>query len=404
MVQEQLDDTLDPDHNWIKNKEEDEAKESMVSPVQVVPKKGGTIPVKNALADLGASINFLPHSLFLKLSISELKPTKMSIQLAHRSIKYPIGICENLFVKTDKFIFPVDFVILKIDEDASVPIILGRPFLATARAVIDFAHHTNKMVQEQLDDTLDPDHNWIKNKEEDEAKEPPKVELKALPDHLEYVYLQGDEKLLVVISSSLSALQKVHGESGTSGTKEGCDYVVGVVLGQRIGKYFQPIYYASKTMTEAQETFTTTEKELLAVVFSFDKFRPYLILSKTIVYTDHSSLCHETEELNDFKIDDRFPDESIMKMNFDLEEPWYVAMKELLNGTTIQEKKKFFSDLKYYFWDDPHLFKVCEDQIIRRCVFGQEAKQILHHCHHRPAGGHHRDNTTARKVFVYGFY
>ncbi|GJR05626.1 reverse transcriptase domain-containing protein [Tanacetum coccineum] len=92
---------------------------------------------KNALADLGASINLMPHSLFLKLGISELKPTKMGIQLADRSTKYPIGICENLLVKTDKFIFLIDFVILEMDEDASVPIILGRPFLATTRVVID---------------------------------------------------------------------------------------------------------------------------------------------------------------------------------------------------------------------------------------------------------------------------
>ncbi|GJU58822.1 putative nucleotidyltransferase, ribonuclease H [Tanacetum coccineum] len=233
------------------------------------------------------------------------------------------------------------------------------------------------------------------------------------------------------------------------------DYVVGAVLGQRSGKYFKPIYYASKTMTEAQENYTTTEKELLAVVFAFDKFRQYLVLSKTIIYTDHSALQYifsrqdskprlirwvlllkefdieirdkkgaknlaadhlsrlenrETEELNEAKIDDRFPDESIMKIDFGLEEPWfadfanYLAVKELPNGMTIQEKKKFFFDLKYYFWDDPHLFKVCADQIIRRCLFRKEAKQILHHCHHGPAGGHHRANTTARKVFECGFY
>nr|GEU61860.1 hypothetical protein [Tanacetum cinerariifolium] len=95
------------------------------------------LAVKNALADLGASINLMPHSLFRQLRISKLKPTKMSIQLADRSIKYPIEVCENLLVKVSKFIFPVDFVVLEMDEDELVPIILGRPFLATARAVID---------------------------------------------------------------------------------------------------------------------------------------------------------------------------------------------------------------------------------------------------------------------------
>nr|GEY21895.1 reverse transcriptase domain-containing protein [Tanacetum cinerariifolium] len=68
------------------------------------------------------------------------------------------------------------------------------------------------------------------------------------------------------------------------------DFVVGVVLGQRKTKHFQPIHYASKTMTDAQAHYTTTKKELIAVVYAFEKLWPYLVLSKTIVYTDHSAL------------------------------------------------------------------------------------------------------------------
>nr|GEX96814.1 DNA-directed DNA polymerase [Tanacetum cinerariifolium] len=71
---------------------------------------------------------------------------------------------------------------------------------------------------------------------------------------------------------------------------EASDFAVGVVLGQRIDGKFKPIYYSSKTENNAQEHYTTTEKELLAVVFSFDKFHLYLVLSKTLVYTDHSAL------------------------------------------------------------------------------------------------------------------
>ncbi|GJR65819.1 DNA-directed DNA polymerase [Tanacetum coccineum] len=85
----------------------------------------GPLAVKNTLADLGASTNRMPHSLFQRLGISKLKPTKMSIQLADRSIKYPIGVCENILVKINKFIFLVDFVVLEMDEDELVPIILG---------------------------------------------------------------------------------------------------------------------------------------------------------------------------------------------------------------------------------------------------------------------------------------
>nr|GFB08338.1 reverse transcriptase domain-containing protein [Tanacetum cinerariifolium] len=68
------------------------------------------------------------------------------------------------------------------------------------------------------------------------------------------------------------------------------DYAVGAVLGKRIEKYFWPIHYASKTMTQAETNYTTTEKEMLAVVYAFKKFRSYLIMNKSIVYTDHSAL------------------------------------------------------------------------------------------------------------------
>nr|GEZ22317.1 reverse transcriptase domain-containing protein [Tanacetum cinerariifolium] len=69
-----------------------------------------------------------------------------------------------------------------------------------------------------------------------------------------------------------------------------------------------------------------------------------------------------------------------------------------------QQRNKFFKDVKHYFWDDPFLFKICADQVIRRCVHGQEAIDILKACHNRPTGGHHGLNYTAKKVFDSGFY
>ncbi|GJU74938.1 DNA-directed DNA polymerase [Tanacetum coccineum] len=85
----------------------------------------GLLAVKNALADSGASINLMPYSHFQRLGISKLKPIRMSIQLADQSIKYLIGVCENLLVKINKFIFLVDFVVLEMDEEELVLIILG---------------------------------------------------------------------------------------------------------------------------------------------------------------------------------------------------------------------------------------------------------------------------------------
>ncbi|GJS37785.1 reverse transcriptase domain-containing protein [Tanacetum coccineum] len=90
----------------------------------------------NALADLGASINLMPYSLYAKLSLKTLKPTKMSVRLADRSFQYPVGIAENMLVEVGKFTFPANFVILEMEEDSKVPLILGRPFLHTADAVI----------------------------------------------------------------------------------------------------------------------------------------------------------------------------------------------------------------------------------------------------------------------------
>ncbi|GJR31929.1 reverse transcriptase domain-containing protein [Tanacetum coccineum] len=87
-------------------------------------------------ADLGASINLMPYTLYAKLSLETLKPTKLSIRLANRSFQYLVGIAENMLIEVGKFTFPADFVILEMEEDSKVPLILGRPFLHTIDAVI----------------------------------------------------------------------------------------------------------------------------------------------------------------------------------------------------------------------------------------------------------------------------
>ncbi|KAI3694808.1 hypothetical protein L1987_77789 [Smallanthus sonchifolius] len=97
----------------------------------------GSLPLHHALADLGASINLMPYSLYKQLDLGEPQPTRMSISLVDRSVKYPRGIVENLLVKVNKFVFPMDFDILDMEVDDGVPLILGRPFLRTAKALID---------------------------------------------------------------------------------------------------------------------------------------------------------------------------------------------------------------------------------------------------------------------------
>ncbi|GJR47333.1 reverse transcriptase domain-containing protein [Tanacetum coccineum] len=234
------------------------------------------------------------------------------------------------------------------------------------------------------------------------------------------------------------------------------DFAIGAVLGQRKNKHFQPIHYASKTMTEAQAHYTTTEKELLAVVYAFEKFRSYLVLSKSIVYTDHSAIKYlfakkdakprlmrwilllqefdviirdkkgaenlaadhlsrlenpHQDKLENKEITETFPLETLGSVALRADStPWfadfanYHAGNFVVKGMSSQQKNKFFKDVKHYFWDDPFLFKICADQMIRRCVHGKEALDILEACHNGPTGGHHGANLTAKKVFDAGFF
>ena len=102
-----------------------------------IPCTIGNIEFSKALCDLGASINLMPLSIFKKLGLGEPTPTNVSLFMADRSVKFHVGIIENVLVKVDTLVFPVDFLILDMEEDKEVPIILGRPFLATGKALVD---------------------------------------------------------------------------------------------------------------------------------------------------------------------------------------------------------------------------------------------------------------------------
>ncbi|GJT08116.1 reverse transcriptase domain-containing protein [Tanacetum coccineum] len=372
-----------------------------------------------------------------KLSLPELTPSRMTLELADRSITPPKGLAEDVFIKVGKFHFPTDFVVVvDFEADPRVPLILGRSFLRTGRALIDVygeeitlrvndeavtfnldhsmrysstyddmsvnridvidvacEEYSQEVLDYLKDDSISPEIDHadldpkgdicliekllnkdmfqlppmdLKQVEVTKAKssteEPPKLELKDLPSHLEYAYLEGTDKLPVIIAKSyfqipidLQDKEKTtftcpngtfayrrmpFGLCNAPGTfqrpmshllekdapfvfSQDCidafetlkkklteapilvvpdwnlpfelmcdasDFAIGAVLGQRKTKHFQPIHYASKTMTEAQIHYTTTEKEMLVVVYAFEKFRPYLVLSKSIVYTNHSAL------------------------------------------------------------------------------------------------------------------
>ena len=102
-----------------------------------IPCSIGKYEFKKALCDSGASINLMPLSVVPRLSFGELTPTTIILQMADRSVAQLEGVLEDVLVKVGKFIFPVDFVVMKMEEDNQAPLLLGRPFLATGATLID---------------------------------------------------------------------------------------------------------------------------------------------------------------------------------------------------------------------------------------------------------------------------
>jgi hypothetical protein len=225
------------------------------------------------------------------------------------------------------------------------------------------------------------------------------------------------------------------------------DYAVGAVLGQCKNKQHYAISYASKTLTGAQLNYATTEKELLAVVFAMDKFRSYLVGAKVTVYTDHAAmkylltkkdakprlirwilLLQEFDlEIKDKKgtencvadhlsrmqvsdsdsspINDYLRDDTLLAVS--TSSPWYANLVNFMATGYIppgEDKRKLIHLSRFHLWDDPYLFKVCADGLLRRCVPQQETRMILDRCHSSPYGGHYGVFRTHAKVWQSGFF
>ena len=233
-----------------------------------------------------------------------------------------------------------------------------------------------------------------------------------------------------------------------------CDasnFAVGAVQGQRIDKKPVAIYYARKTLVDAQVHYSTTEKELLAIVFALEKFRSYLLGSKVIVYSDHAALKFLLKKkeakprlirwillLQEFDIEikykresenvvadhlsrisiddplplpiqDSFPDEHILEVKLKLTPLYahivnYLVIGKVPNDWDYNERKKFFKTVPHYFWEEPELFYLGVDQVLRRCVSEEEQGKILELCHSSSYGGHYSSKIIATKVLQFGFY
>ena len=276
---------------------------------------------------------------------------------------------------------------------------------------------------------------------------------KLLEKDAQFIWEEGCQKSFEELKSHLTTAPIVRAPNWQLPFEVMCDasdLAKGAVLGQREDGKPHVVYYASKTLNEAQRNYTTTEKELLAMVYALDKFRAYLVGADIVIFTDHSALkylltkqnakarlirwvlllqefnlqikdkkgvenvvadhlsrltlAHDTHSA---PINDEFPEESLMQLE---KAPWYAHIANFLTTGEIpvewkgQDKKYFFAKIHSYYWEEPFLFKYCADQIIRKCVPEEEQQGILTHCHESACGGHFSSQKTAMKVLQSGFY
>ncbi|GJW15705.1 reverse transcriptase domain-containing protein [Tanacetum coccineum] len=540
----------------------------------------------NALADLDASINLMPYSLYAKLSLETLKPTKMSVRLVNRSFQHPIGIAKNMLVEVGKFTFPVDFIILEIEKDNKVPLILGRPFLHTIDLVIRvkqkqlnlgvgterMTFHIDSVMKHSysnddtcfsidvIDEILEEDFDalldeWSKIlhsiegtileeklfaefdefmamtadehfESDTDIEEPPfkkitfntdykikmyleeppsDLKLKPLPDNLKYVFLEEPSFIPVVISSQLSKqnknklisvlkrykqafawkttdipgicpsfckhkIQLLEDKKAVDANLvlnwEKCHFMVkeGIVLGHKVSgaglevdkakidvisklppptnvkgirsflghagfyqRFIKDFSKITRPLTkflekdtpfefseECHKAFNSLKEKLTCtpvIILLLQEFDIEIKDKKGTenIATDHLSRIDNDEISDDSDVNDNFLGETLMEITMN-DTPWFADFAKYLvgdvipKGMTYQQKNKFFSDLKNYFWEDPYLFKVCSNGMIRRCVSGPKTRTILDQCHHEPTSGHYGPNITAKKVLDSGFY
>nr|GEW40591.1 reverse transcriptase domain-containing protein [Tanacetum cinerariifolium] len=313
----------------------------------------------NALVDLCASINLMLYSLYAKLSLETLKPTKISVRLADRSFQYPIGIAENMLVKVGKFTFLADFVILEMEEDSKVPLILGRPFLHTADVVIHVNQNNSTLDIDVIDEILKKDFDALLN---EGSKILHSIEGTLLNEEIfaefdEFMAMIADEnsdsesdieeqpfeKITMNTNPCVSPIHCVPKKGGITGVTNENDELVPTrtITGWREKRHFmvkEEIVLGHKVSSAGLEV---------------DKAKVDVI-SKLPPPTNIKRIRSE--------VNDNFPGETLMEINTK-DEPCfadftnYVVGDVIPKGMTYQQKNKFFSALKHYFWEAPYLFK-----------------------------------------------
>nr|GEX29796.1 reverse transcriptase domain-containing protein [Tanacetum cinerariifolium] len=348
-----------------------------------------------ALADLDASINLMPLSMWNKLSLPEMSPTCMTLELTDRLISRPVGVAKDVFVKVGTFHFLADFVVIDFDADPRVHLILRRSFLKTERALIDVfeGELTLRVGKEAITFNLDQTLRYSANYKD------------MTVNRIDVIDVACEEYSQEVIDS---------------------DFLL-----EEVDAFLA--FEDDPTSPEVDQSYFDPEGDIL-LLEGFLNDDPSLPLPNQGNYLPQVQLKDLPLHLgySFLEGDDKLPviiakdlsvEEKIAFNGFEVAQAshrletlrhqgtsWftdfanYHAGNFVVNGMLSQQKNKFFKDVKHYFWDDPFLFKIYADQVIRRCVHGQEAINILKACHHGPTEGHHGLNYTAKKVFDSGFY
>nr|GEX77407.1 reverse transcriptase domain-containing protein [Tanacetum cinerariifolium] len=410
-----------------------------------------------ALSDLGASINLMPLSIWNKLSLPNLTPTCMTLKLADCSIYHPIGFAEDVYVKVGSFHFPAYFVVVDFHADPRVPLILERSFLKTGRALIDvfeeaFLNDDPSLPPLNQGNYLPEVCKELKICEDKSDKssidEPPKVELKNLPPHLEYAFLEGDGKLPIIIVKDLSVEEKtalitvlklhnpwvsqvhcVPKKGGFTVVENEDNELIPtrLVTGWRVCINYQRMLKRCEDtnlcLNWEKSHFIVKEGIVLGHEISkqgieVDKAKvdvitklPYPTTVKCIrSFLVHVGFYHRF--IKDFSKISRKLTKAPILIAPDCDMPFELmcdASDFAIGSVLGQRQDKHFRPIHYAsktMTKAKSNYTTTEKEMLAvvSCVSGQEAIDILKACHYGPTGGHRGPNYTAKKVFDSGFY
>nr|GEU43437.1 retrovirus-related Pol polyprotein from transposon 17.6 [Tanacetum cinerariifolium] len=367
------------------------------------------------------------------------------------SITCPKGVAEDVFVKVGKFHFPIDFVVVDFE-----PLIPGRSFLRTGRALIDvYGEEITLWVNDQsVTFNLNQTMRYSSTYDDNSVNRVDVIDIACeefVQDVLDFKYNSKSSNPTLVSNPSFS--QKTKSEFSKEPIVKSSSPTL-TPFGES-DFFLEEIEYFLKDesiLTGIEDCFYDSEGDILYL----EKFLnddssqlPPMDLKQAKETKEKSSIEEPSElELKELPshLEYVFLEETdklpviIAKYLKDVERvallkvlkshkraiawkipdikgslssgstPWFADIANfhsgnfIKKGLTSQQKKKFFKDVKHYFWDDPYLFRICTNQIIHQCVHGQEAIDILKACHEGPTGGHHGANLTAKKVFDAGFF